>query len=74
MKKYVCTVCGYIAEGEIPAQCPVCTPSSPADTTTDGVMWNVHATAAVSTGRGTIRTGSDSWARNGPASRHADSF
>ena len=21
---YVCTVCGYIAEGEIPAQCPVC--------------------------------------------------
>ena len=23
MKKYVCTVCGYIAEGEIPAQCPV---------------------------------------------------
>ena len=22
--KYVCTVCGYIAEGEIPAQCPVC--------------------------------------------------
>ena len=24
MKKYVCTVCGYIAEGEIPAQCPVC--------------------------------------------------
>ena len=24
MKNYVCTVCGYIAEGEIPAQCPVC--------------------------------------------------
>ena len=24
MRKYVCTVCGYIAEGEIPAQCPVC--------------------------------------------------
>ena len=24
MKKYVCTVCGYIAEGEIPAQCPDC--------------------------------------------------
>ena len=24
MKKDVCTVCGYIAEGEIPAQCPVC--------------------------------------------------
>ena len=24
MTKYVCTVCGYIAEGEIPAQCPVC--------------------------------------------------
>ena len=24
MAKYVCTVCGYIAEGEIPAQCPVC--------------------------------------------------
>ena len=24
MKKYVCTVCGYIAEGEIPAQCPFC--------------------------------------------------
>ena len=24
MKKYVCTVCGYIAEGEIPAQSPVC--------------------------------------------------
>ena len=24
MKKYVCTVCGYIAEGEVPAQCPVC--------------------------------------------------
>ena len=24
MKKYVCTVCGYIAEGSIPEQCPVC--------------------------------------------------
>ena len=24
MKKYVCTVCGYIAEGTIPEQCPVC--------------------------------------------------
>ena len=24
MTKYVCTVCGYIAEGSIPEQCPVC--------------------------------------------------
>ena len=24
MKKYVCTVCGYIAEDVIPEQCPVC--------------------------------------------------
>ena len=24
MKKYVCTVCGYIAEGSIPEFCPVC--------------------------------------------------
>ena len=24
MKKYVCTVCGYIAEGSIPEKCPVC--------------------------------------------------
>ena len=24
MKKYVCTVCGYIAEGTIPEFCPVC--------------------------------------------------
>ena len=24
MKKYVCTVCGYIAEGSIPDFCPVC--------------------------------------------------
>ena len=24
MTKYVCTVCGYIAEGTIPEQCPVC--------------------------------------------------
>ena len=24
MAKYVCTVCGYIAENEIPAACPVC--------------------------------------------------
>lgn len=24
MKKYVCTVCGYIAEGSIPNFCPVC--------------------------------------------------
>ena len=24
MKKYVCTVCGYIAEGEIPEKCPLC--------------------------------------------------
>ena len=24
MKRYVCSVCGYIAEGEIPAECPVC--------------------------------------------------
>ena len=24
MKKYVCKICGYIAEGEIPAKCPQC--------------------------------------------------
>ena len=24
MKRYVCTVCGYIAEGEIPEKCPIC--------------------------------------------------
>ena len=24
MKKYVCTVCGYIAEGSVPEFCPVC--------------------------------------------------
>ena len=24
MTKYVCTVCGYIAEGSIPEFCPVC--------------------------------------------------
>ena len=24
MTKYVCTVCGYIAEGTIPEFCPVC--------------------------------------------------
>lgn len=24
MAKYVCTVCGYVAEGTIPEQCPVC--------------------------------------------------
>lgn len=24
MKKYVCQVCGYTAEGELPAQCPQC--------------------------------------------------
>jgi rubrerythrin len=24
MKKFVCTVCGYVAEGEIPAVCPLC--------------------------------------------------
>ena len=24
MAKYVCTVCGYIAEGSIPEFCPVC--------------------------------------------------
>lgn len=24
MKKYVCTVCGYVAEGSIPDQCPQC--------------------------------------------------
>jgi len=24
MKKYVCTICGYIAEGSIPEFCPVC--------------------------------------------------
>nr|WP_122012917.1 ferritin family protein [Maliibacterium massiliense] len=24
MKKFVCSVCGYVAEGEIPAECPVC--------------------------------------------------
>ena len=24
MKKYVCTVCGYIHEGEDPSECPVC--------------------------------------------------
>ena len=29
MKKYVCTVCGYIAEGEIPAQCPRALPHEP---------------------------------------------
>jgi rubrerythrin len=24
MKKYVCSVCGYVAEGSIPDRCPVC--------------------------------------------------
>lgn len=24
MKKFVCTVCGYVAEGQIPEKCPVC--------------------------------------------------
>ena len=24
MKKYVCTVCGYVSEGSIPEQCPQC--------------------------------------------------
>ena len=24
MKKFVCSVCGYVAEGAIPAECPVC--------------------------------------------------
>ena len=24
MKKFVCSVCGYVAEGKIPEECPVC--------------------------------------------------
>ena len=24
MAKYVCTICGYTAEGEAPEKCPVC--------------------------------------------------
>ena len=29
MKKFVCTVCGYVYEGEAaPAECPVCSKSS----------------------------------------------
>ena len=24
MAKYVCTICGYVAEGSIPEFCPVC--------------------------------------------------
>ncbi len=23
-KRWMCTVCGYIAEGELPVKCPVC--------------------------------------------------
>ena len=30
MAKYVCTVCGYIAEGSIPEKCPVCGAASKA--------------------------------------------
>ena len=29
MKKFVCTVCGYIAEGSVPEVCPIC--KAPAD-------------------------------------------
>mgnify|MGYP000022443805 CR=1 FL=1 len=45
MKKYVCTVCGYIAEGTIPEQCPVCKlplPHSsrrPATPTSPSTLW-----------------------------------
>ncbi|MEG1646352.1 MAG: ferritin family protein, partial [Clostridia bacterium] len=24
MKKFVCSVCGYVSEGEAPAKCPIC--------------------------------------------------
>ena len=24
MAKYVCSICGYVAEGEAPEKCPVC--------------------------------------------------
>lgn len=29
MKKFVCTVCGYVAEGAVPSECPIC--HAPAD-------------------------------------------
>ena len=41
MKKYVCSVCGYVYEGENPpAECPVCkAPASKFNAQDDGMTW-----------------------------------
>lgn len=40
MKKYVCTVCGYIAEGSIPESCPICkVDSSKFIEKVEGLVW-----------------------------------
>lgn len=40
MKKFVCSVCGYIAEGSIPERCPVCkAPASKFVEQTGDLVW-----------------------------------
>ena len=47
MTKYVCTVCGYIAEGSIPEFCPVCkAPASKFIEKKDNTYVTEHASAS----------------------------
>ncbi len=40
MKKFVCTVCGYIAEGSVPEVCPICkAPADKFNEQTDDMNW-----------------------------------
>lgn len=40
MKKFVCTICGYVAEGEAPDKCPICkAPSEKFKEMTGDMQW-----------------------------------
>ncbi len=52
MKKWVCTVCGYVYEGETPPeQCPVCkAPASKFQEQTEGLTWAAEHVVGVAQG------------------------
>ena len=51
MKKYVCSVCGYVAEGSIPEQCPVCkAPASKFIEQGDEKVWAAEHVVGVAKG------------------------
>ena len=51
MSKFVCTVCGYIAEGTIPEFCPVCkAPASKFIEQSDEMSWASEHVVGVAQG------------------------